>query len=260
MRTELSTRERARQSAADGSAPRSRPRGAAWESQAGRESQAAQKSPAGRESPVGRAPRSGRGSQPGQEASAGVGTRTRTKPRPAPKPRPTPQGRPAPQPRTRPLRRGPQPPSPRPAPVRTGAALPGATAGAGTNTAPRAEASPAAVGGSRRLGVPRTPFVLLVLGLLGGGLICLLVINTTLATASFHINNLQQGNVTLSQQEQSLQQQIAQEQSPGSIAHRAYKLGMRYQTHVSFLNSKTGRISRQPGILPGVPIVPGFTP
>jgi hypothetical protein len=248
MRTELSTRERARQTAAGGGVPRTRPRGAARESRAARESPAAQKPQAGRESAAGRPPRSGRGSQPAQEASAGVGTRTRTKPRPAP------------QPRTRPQRRGPQPP-PRPAPVRTGgAALPGATPGAGATTAVRAEAGPAAVGGSRRLGVPRTPFVLLVLGLLGGGLICLLVINTTLATASFHINKLQQGNVSLSQQEQSLQQQIAQEQSPGSIAHRAYKLGMRYQTHVTFLNSQTGRISRQPGTLPGVPIVPGFTP
>jgi hypothetical protein len=234
MRTELSTRERARQTAAAGGVPRSRPRAAA------------QEPAAGRESPAGRAPRSGRGSQPRPEASAGAGTRTRTKPRPAP------------QPRTRPQRRGPQPPSPRLAPVRTGAALPGAAAGATTATRP--EAGPAAAGGSRRLGVPRTPFVLLVLGLLGGGLICLLVINTTLATASFHINKLQQGNVTLSQQQQSLQQQIAKEQSPGSIAHRAYKLGMRYQTHVSFLNSRTGRISRQPGTLPGVPIVPGFTP
>jgi Tfp pilus assembly protein PilN len=102
--------------------------------------------------------------------------------------------------------------------------------------------------------------VLLVLGLLGGGLICLLVINTTLATASFHISNLQQSNTALSQEEQSLQQQIAKEQSPGTIARQAYKLGLREQQHLTFLNARTGRVYRQQGTLPGVTIVPGFTP
>jgi hypothetical protein len=106
----------------------------------------------------------------------------------------------------------------------------------------------------------RTPFILLVLGLLGGGLICLLVINTTLATASFQINKLQQGNTELSQQEQTLQQQIATEKAPGAIERRAYQLGMRQQQHLIFLNARTGRISRQPSVLPNVPNEPGFTP
>jgi len=108
--------------------------------------------------------------------------------------------------------------------------------------------------------VSRTPFVLLVLGLLGGGLTCLLVINTILATASYQINNLQQGNTTLSQQEQALEQQIATEQAPATIARRAYELGLRPQEHLTFLNARTGRIYRQPATLPGVLLVPGFTP
>jgi hypothetical protein len=99
-----------------------------------------------------------------------------------------------------------------------------------------------------------------VLGLLGGGLICLLVINTTLATASFQINKLQQGNTQLSQQAQALQEQIAAENAPGSIERRAYKLGMRQQQHLLFLNAQTGRISRQPNLRPNVPIVQGYTP
>jgi hypothetical protein len=102
--------------------------------------------------------------------------------------------------------------------------------------------------------------VLLVLGLLGGGLTCLLVINTTLATASYQINNLQQTNTTLSQQEQALEQQIANERAPGTIARRAYQLGMRTEEHLNFLNARTGRIYRQPATLPGVMLVPGFTP
>ena len=103
--------------------------------------------------------------------------------------------------------------------------------------------------------------MLLVLALLGGGLICLLAINTTLATASFKINNLQQQIATTSQRNQSLEQQIAQDQAPATIARRARKLGMREQAHLNFLNARTGRIVLAPRTLPAsVPIVPGFTP
>jgi hypothetical protein len=113
---------------------------------------------------------------------------------------------------------------------------------------------------ARRLGGSRTPFVLLVLGLLGGGLVCLLVINTTLSAASYQINTLQQGNAQLSQQEQTLQQQIAKEQAPATIEQRAYQLGMRPEQRLNFVNARTGQISTQPAVLPGVPDVPGFTP
>jgi hypothetical protein len=116
---------------------------------------------------------------------------------------------------------------------------------------------------ARAPGASRTPFVLLVLGLLGGGLICLLIINTTLSTAQFRITHLQQGNATLSQQEQQLQQEIAKDEAPATIFQRAWKLGMRPQKRLQFLNVRTGRIERQPAKIPGVPFVvvpPGYTP
>jgi Tfp pilus assembly protein PilN len=103
--------------------------------------------------------------------------------------------------------------------------------------------------------------VLLVLGLLGGGLVCLLIVNTTLATAQFRINNLQQSNTQLSQQEQGLQQQIATDEAPGTIEKRAFKLGLRQQQRLNFLDVQTGRIYRQPLTTdPSVPPIPGFTP
>ncbi|MGO9670088.1 MAG: hypothetical protein ACLPS1_16185 [Streptosporangiaceae bacterium] len=102
------------------------------------------------------------------------------------------------------------------------------------------------------------PFVLLILGLLGGGLVCLLVINTTLATASFAISNLQQGNASLAQQEQVLQQQIAQEESPASIEQRAYRLGLREQQVLSFLDVQTHRTYAQPSS--AVPGAAGYAP
>jgi cell division protein FtsB len=108
--------------------------------------------------------------------------------------------------------------------------------------------------------VPRTRFVLLLLGLLGGGLVCLLVINTTLAAASFRISALQQGNVALARQEQTLQQQVTTEESPASLERRARKLGLRPQPRMNFINLRTGRVYRAPSTLPGVPNVPGYTP
>jgi hypothetical protein len=96
--------------------------------------------------------------------------------------------------------------------------------------------------------------------LLGGGLICLLVINTILATGSYQISNLQQAQATRAQQVQALRQQVAEESAPSAIAGRARQLGMTEPPLTSFLNLKTGRVVRQPATERGVPVVPGWTP
>jgi hypothetical protein len=108
--------------------------------------------------------------------------------------------------------------------------------------------------------VSRTPFILLVLGLLVGGLVCLLVVNTTLAAASYQISNLQQGNAEATQRVQELQQQVATEQSPGSIEQRAVKLGMRTQPVLNFVDIKAGRAYTAPSSAQGAPAVPGSNP
>jgi len=87
-------------------------------------------------------------------------------------------------------------------------------------------------------------FALLVLVLLGGGLICLLVINTTLGATTFRISQLQSRNATLQTQEQALQQQIAAERSPALIARRAYQLGMRVQPSGNILDLRTHRFDK----------------
>lgn len=97
---------------------------------------------------------------------------------------------------------------------------------------------------------PRMRFALLVLVLLGGGLVCLLVINTTLGATSFRISQLQSSNADLQTQEQVLQQQIAAELSPALIARRAYQLGMRVEQNGTILDLRTHRIDKlatQPG-------------
>jgi hypothetical protein len=95
--------------------------------------------------------------------------------------------------------------------------------------------------------VRRTSFVLLLVGLLGGGLVCLLVVNTTLAANSIEIYNLQQRNAQGAQQVQQLEQQVAQAQTAGVIAREAWKLGLRPQGKLIFINLRSKRIVAQPG-------------
>lgn len=113
---------------------------------------------------------------------------------------------------------------------------------------------------ARSRSAPRTPFILLVLGLLGGGMLCLLVINTTLAAGSFRISNLHKSTAADIQREQILQHEVAKEQSPASIARRAYRLGMRSQATLNFIDLRSGRTYTQPARVAGVTPVPGYTP
>jgi hypothetical protein len=107
----------------------------------------------------------------------------------------------------------------------------------------------------------RTPFVFLVVGLLGGGLLCLLLINTILDTGSYQITQLQQENVTLAQQAQELQARVAQEESPTVLAAKASLLGMQEPGLLHFLDLRKGKIERQPTHAPGVSVYPpGYTP
>jgi hypothetical protein len=109
-------------------------------------------------------------------------------------------------------------------------------------------------------GATKTRFILLVIGLLAGGLVCLLVINTTLAAAAFRITALQNGNAALAQQKQELQQKVAEEKSASSLERRARALGMRPQARPNFINLRTGKIFRSPHSMPGVPSAPGYSP
>ncbi len=137
---------------------------------------------------------------------------------------------------------------------------PGAGQRPSGNSLPGARPAPAGTLAASVSHVPRTRFILLLLGMLSGGLVCLLVINTTLAAASFRINALQQGNVALAQREQALQQQVTTEESPSSLRRRALQLGMRTQPLMNFLDLRTGRVYRAPATLPGIPNVPGYAP
>jgi cell division protein FtsB len=199
------------------------------------ETRRTQGAPPGRRAPRAPAP-AGRPARP-RPGNAAVPARGRTGARPAP-------------PRTRPARPAGQPrPSAQPRP----SGLP-----RGRASSARRGPNAAAAGVARS---SRTPFVFLVVGLLGGGLLCLLLINTILDTGSYQITQLQQDNVTLAQQTQELQAQIAQEESPTVLAGKARQLGMEEPGLLHFLDLRKGKIESQPTHAPGVSVYPpGYTP
>jgi hypothetical protein len=115
---------------------------------------------------------------------------------------------------------------------------PGTGTGTGPITGPAARPAARGVRRSR----PRTPFILLLVGLLGGALVSLLVISTTLAQGAFQITNLQQQNTNLARQEQTLTDEVAQAGNPSAIASEASQLGMRQDPNLKFIDTKTGKI------------------
>ena len=108
---------------------------------------------------------------------------------------------------------------------------------------------------------PRMPFILLLVGLLGGALVSLLVISTTLAQGSYQITKLQQQDASLARQEQLLSQQVAQASSPARIAQEAEQFGMRQNPNLRFIDLKTGKIIAGKASKADAAInVPGYTP
>ena len=107
----------------------------------------------------------------------------------------------------------------------------------------------------------RTPFILLLVGLLGGALVSLLVISTTLAQGAFRITSLQEQNANLAREQQTLTNEVAQAANPAVIASKAEQLGMRPNPHLGFIDQKTGKIIvGKPSRAEAAINVPGYTP
>lgn len=112
---------------------------------------------------------------------------------------------------------------------------------------------PARVTVARRSATPpRAPFVLLVVGLLGGALVSLLLLNTMLAQDAFTLSELQRGNQQLSERKQALQEDINRENSPAGLHAKARGLGMVDGQTPAFIDPRTGRVTeggtRPPGV------------
>jgi hypothetical protein len=88
----------------------------------------------------------------------------------------------------------------------------------------------------------RGVFALVVTGLLGVGMVLILVINTSLAQGAFTISELQSEQSTLTQQEQTLSEQVAAAAAPDSLEQRARAMGMVPSETPVFLSVPDGRV------------------
>ncbi|MER6345528.1 FtsB family cell division protein [Streptomyces sp. NPDC001595] len=105
----------------------------------------------------------------------------------------------------------------------------------------------------------RTPFVLLVVLLLGGGLIGLLVLNSALSEGSFQLDDLQRETKTLTDEEQALQRDIDAYSAPDALQRRARELGMVPGGDPAFLGPD-GTVKGVPSPAPAAARSPGRTP
>jgi cytoskeletal protein RodZ len=123
-----------------------------------------------------------------------------------------------------------------------------------TATATAATAAPASdrAGGPRRTSLtavksartaaPRAPFVVLVLGLVGAGLVALLLMNTAVNESSLRLHQLQREEAALDVQEQQLSKDVADLEAPGTLADRARQQGLVPAGTPAFIRVPDGRV------------------
>ncbi|MFD5109610.1 FtsB family cell division protein [Streptomyces cinereoruber] len=95
----------------------------------------------------------------------------------------------------------------------------------------------------------RTPFVLLVVVLLGGGLISLLLLNSALNQGSFELNELKNKTTELTDEEQALQRDVDHYAAPDALERRARELGMVPGGSPAFLGPD-GKVLGRPSAAP----------
>ncbi|UYQ61627.1 septum formation initiator family protein [Streptomyces peucetius] len=72
----------------------------------------------------------------------------------------------------------------------------------------------------------RAPFVLLVVLILSGGLITLLLLNSSLSQGSFELSELKKKTDELTDEQQALQRDVDRRSAPDALERRARELGM----------------------------------
>jgi hypothetical protein len=92
----------------------------------------------------------------------------------------------------------------------------------------------------------RTPFAVLVLGLLAAGVVGLLMFNTNMQQASFTATRLQAQVSALTAQQQSLDMELDGLRDPQHLATAAKKLGMVPASQPAFIRLADGRVLGNP--------------
>lgn len=118
------------------------------------------------------------------------------------------------------------------------------------SAAPRLRVAP-----PRPVAVPRAPFVAMVLVMVIAGVLGILMINTRTNQNAFRLDKLQQQQAVLDVQQQQLEKQIAEYESPGSLAAQARKLGLVRDEQPAFIRLPDGKVIGVPRPAGGQPAI-----
>lgn len=92
------------------------------------------------------------------------------------------------------------------------------------------------------IALPRAPFLLLMVGLVVVGVLGVLVLNTKINENSFRLNDLRNTQAGLDLQEQQLERNLADLESPGNLRAAATRLGLVPAGTPAFINLPDGRV------------------
>lgn len=98
----------------------------------------------------------------------------------------------------------------------------------------------------RRTQAPRVPFVTLVTLVLVGGVVGLLLFNTSMQQASFAASSLEEQARTLTAREQTLRMELDDLRDPQRVAESAQAMGMVPALSPAFLNLADGSVVGEP--------------
>jgi hypothetical protein len=104
---------------------------------------------------------------------------------------------------------------------------------------------------------PRAPFVALVLGVVVTGVLGILVLNTKINENAFRLAHLEDQQNTLDEQEQQLNEQLADDSSPTNLAALARAQGMVNAGQPAYITLPNGAVIGVPQPANGMPSVTG---
>jgi hypothetical protein len=90
--------------------------------------------------------------------------------------------------------------------------------------------------------VARAPFVAMLCVLVVAGVVGILVLTAKINANQFRLNNLQSQQAGLDQQEASIKQTLAEQQSPGNLVAAAKKLGLVPAGTLAFIQLPNGKV------------------
>src|SRR5215217_7649051 len=102
---------------------------------------------------------------------------------------------------------------------------------------------------------PRVPFVVMIVVLVIAGVVGILALNQKINENAFELDKLQAEQASLDRQEQNLDEQIAERESPGNLAAAARKLGLVPAGAPAFIRLPDGRIIGVPQPADGQPAI-----